>query len=181
MENISNIESLDTNTLKLILRKALVERQEDTQADFLKFVKSVWPDFIEGYHHKIYAEKLNRVANGELKRLIVNMPPRHTKSEFASHLFPAFFMGRNPKSKLIQTTHTGELSIRLGERQRTYWSPKNMLKSFLVFIWRLILKLLDVGSQIMAVSILLLVSVVQLPVVVLIFLSLMILTRSRMR
>ena len=47
MENVSNLESLDTNSLKLILRKALVERQEDTQADFLKFVKSVWPDFIE--------------------------------------------------------------------------------------------------------------------------------------
>ena len=98
MENVSNLETLDTNTLKLILRNALVARQEDNQADFLKFVKAVWPDFIEGYHHKIYAEKLNRVASGELKRLIVNMPPRHTKSEFASHLFPAFFMGRHPKA-----------------------------------------------------------------------------------
>ena len=107
MENISNLESLDTNTLKLILRKALVEKQEKGQKDFLSFVKMVWPDFVQGHHHKVYAEKLNRVANGELKRLIVNMPPRHTKSEFASHLFPAFFMGRHPKAKLIQTTHTG--------------------------------------------------------------------------
>ena len=130
MENVSNLESLDTNTLKLILRKALVERQEDTQADFLKFVKSVWPDFIEGYHHKIYAEKLNRVANGELKRLIVNMPPRHTKSEFASHLFPAFFMGRNPKSKLIQTTHTGELSIRFGRKTKNLLESEEYAKVF---------------------------------------------------
>ena len=98
MKNISNLESLDTNTLKLILRKSLVERQEKGQKDFLQFVKMVWPDFVQGHHHKVYAEKLNRVANGELKRLIVNMPPRHTKSEFASHLFPAFFMGRHPKA-----------------------------------------------------------------------------------
>ena len=123
METISNLESLDTNTLKLILRKALVEKQEKGQKDFLQFVKMVWPDFVQGYHHKVYAEKLNRVANGELKRLIVNMPPRHTKSEFASHLFPAFFMGRHPKAKLIQTTHTGELSIRFGRK------TKNLLES----------------------------------------------------
>jgi len=123
MENVSKLESLDTNTLKLILKNALEEKREKAQGDFLAFVKTVWPEFIEGKHHKIYAEKLNRIANGELKRLIVNMPPRHTKSEFASHLFPAFFMGRHPKAKLIQTTHTGELAIRFGRK------AKNMIES----------------------------------------------------
>ena len=123
MQNISKLESLDTQTLKYILKNAVLEKQEATQKDFLTFVKAVWPDFIEGHHHRIYAEKLNRVAKGELKRLIVNMPPRHTKSEFASHLFPAFFMGRHPKAKLIQTTHTGELSIRFGRK------TKNLLES----------------------------------------------------
>ena len=102
MENVSDLESLDTNTLKLLLKDALDKKREVAQNDFLKFVKEVWPDFIEGKHHKIYAEKLNRIANGELKRLIVNMPPRHTKSEFASNLFPAFYMGRHPKAKLIR-------------------------------------------------------------------------------
>ena len=99
--------------------------QKVTQNDFLTFVKAVWPDFVEGKHHRIYAEKLNRIANGELKRLIVNMPPRHTKSEFASHLFPAFFMGRHPKAKLIQTTHTGELAIRFGRK------AKNMIEFYI--------------------------------------------------
>ena len=123
MKNISNLESLDTQTLKYILKNAVLDKQEKTQNDFLTFVKAVWPDFVEGKHHKIYAEKLNRIANGELKRLIVNMPPRHTKSEFASHLFPAFYMGRHPKAKLIQTTHTGELAIRFGRK------AKNMIES----------------------------------------------------
>jgi len=123
MQNNLELEKLDTVTLKHILKVKLLENQEKAQSDFLEFVKAVWPDFIEGYHHKIYAEKLNRVARGELKRLIVNMPPRHTKSEFASHLFPAFFMGRHPKAKLIQTTHTGELSIRFGRK------TKNLLES----------------------------------------------------
>jgi predicted phage terminase large subunit-like protein len=123
METVSKLESLDTNTLKLILKNKLDEKREKAQGDFLTFVKQVWPDFVEGKHHRIYAEKLNRIANGELKRLIVNMPPRHTKSEFASNLFPAFFMGRHPKAKLIQTTHTGELAIRFGRK------AKNMIES----------------------------------------------------
>jgi len=123
MENTSKLEKLDTNTLKLILKNAMEETREKQQGDFMQFVKKVWPEFIEGNHHKIYAEKLNRIANGELKRLIVNMPPRHTKSEFASHLFPAFYMGRHPKAKLIQTTHTGELAIRFGRK------AKNLIES----------------------------------------------------
>ena len=120
---MSNLESLDTQTLKYILKNALLDKQEKAQKDFISFVKTVWPDFIEGKHHKIYADKLNRIANGELKRLIVNMPPRHTKSEFASNLFPAFYMGRHPKAKLIQTTHTGELAIRFGRK------AKNVIES----------------------------------------------------
>ena len=123
METVSKLESLDTNTLKLILKNKLEEKREKAQGDFLTFVKTVWPEFVEGKHHKIYAEKLNRIASGELKRLIVNMPPRHTKSEFASNLFPAFFMGRHPKAKLIQTTHTGELAIRFGRK------AKNLIES----------------------------------------------------
>ena len=123
MQNVSNLESYDTQALKLLLKKAISDKQEATQKDFLKFTKTVWPDFIEGKHHQIYAEKLNRIANGELKRLIVNMPPRHTKSEFASYLFPAFFMGRNPKAKLIQTTHTGELAVSFGRK------TKNLIES----------------------------------------------------
>ena len=123
MQNVSNLESYDTQALKLLLKKAISDKQEATQKDFLKFTKTVWPDFIEDKHHQIYAEKLNRIANGELKRLIVNMPPRHTKSEFASHLFPAFFMGRNPKAKLIQTTHTGELAVSFGRK------TKNLIES----------------------------------------------------
>ena len=43
----------------------------------------MWPEFICGRHHKIFAQKLEEVANGTCKRLIVNMPPRHTKSTFA--------------------------------------------------------------------------------------------------
>jgi predicted phage terminase large subunit-like protein len=130
MQNNLELEKLDTVALKHILKVKLLEKQEKAQGNFLDFVKEVWPDFIEGYHHKIYADKLDRVASGELKRLIVNMPPRHTKSEFASHLFPAFFMGRHPKAKLIQTTHTGELSIRFGRKTKNLLESEEYAKVF---------------------------------------------------
>mgnify|MGYP007032654281 CR=1 FL=1 len=76
----------------------------------------MWPEFIAGNHHKIIADKLQRIASGDLKRLIVNMPPRHTKSEFASFLFPAWMMGRNPNMKIIQATHTTELAVGFGRK-----------------------------------------------------------------
>ena len=102
--------------LKLQLRLAQLEKKERAQDSFLTFVKAVWPEFIAGNHHKIIADKLERVAKGELKRLIVNMPPRHTKSEFASYLFPAWMMGRAPGMKIIQATHTTELAVGFGRK-----------------------------------------------------------------
>ena len=87
---------LEEKKLKLELRLAQLEKNEKCQNDFIAFVKTIWPDFIAGRHHQIIAEKLERVARGELKRLIINMAPRHPKSEFASYLFPAWFMGRMP-------------------------------------------------------------------------------------
>ena len=94
------------------------ELQREGYDSFLRYVKYIWPDFIEGTHHKIFAEKLERVANGDLKRLIVNMPPRHTKSEFASTYFPSWVLGRNPKLKVMQITHTAELAFRFGRKVR---------------------------------------------------------------
>ena len=92
--------------------------QRNGAESFLTYVKHMWPDFIEGRHHQIFAEKLERVARGELKRLIINMPPRHTKSEFASTYFPSWVLGRNSKLKVMQITHTAELAFRFGRRVR---------------------------------------------------------------
>jgi len=95
------------------------EKQVKVQDDFLTFVKHVWPEFIEGKHHKKIADKFNKLAKGEIKRLIINMPPRHTKSEFASFLLPAWMVGRKPDLKIIQSTHTTELAIRFGRKAKT--------------------------------------------------------------
>ena len=98
--------------------------------DFLSFVKCVWPDFIEGSHHRHIAKKFNELATGEINRLIINMPPRHTKSEFASYLLPAWMVGREPKLKIIQATHTAELAIRFGRKAKNLIDSEDYRKIF---------------------------------------------------
>ena len=121
--NIDEIKKLPPDAKRQFVKYAqkLAEKKKGSQvhSNFLKFVKHVWPQFIEGSHHKIIAEKFNDIANGKIKRLIINMPPRHTKSEFASNLLPAWMVGRKPDLKIIQTTHTTELAIRFGRKAKT--------------------------------------------------------------
>jgi predicted phage terminase large subunit-like protein len=128
------LAELDPQTLKSIIPRLPKEKQavvlqlteelkkrkqkEKAQDKFLEFVGSMWENFIHGRHHEIMAEAFERVARGELKRLIINMPPRHTKSEFASYLLPAWFLGKFPTKKVIQTSHTAELATDFGRKVR---------------------------------------------------------------
>jgi len=116
----------------LLLQERLqsIKDREGCHESFLQFVERMWPEFICGKHHKIFAEKLEKVASGEIKRLIVNMPPRHTKSEFASTYFPAWIMGKQPNRKIMQTTHTGELAVRFGRKVRNMMDTDNYKKIF---------------------------------------------------
>jgi len=111
-------ESEKNEALALLNKYEQIEKSESCQKDFTAFVKHMWPDFIEGRHHKIIAEKFNKIAQGKLKRLIVCLPPRHSKSEFASTYLPAWMMGLRGDLKIIQTTHTAELAVRFGRRVR---------------------------------------------------------------
>ena len=104
--------------------------QRKAKDDFMSFTKAVWPEFIEGAHHRVIAQKFNDLANKKINRLIINMPPRHTKSEFASYLLPAWMVGRNPKLKIIQATHTGELAVRFGRKAKTLIDSEEYSKIF---------------------------------------------------
>ena len=116
LPNLSEYEKVDVNN---ILDKLLTGyEQRKSQLNFIEFVKTMWPEFISGRHHTKMAEAFEDVASGKIKRLIVNMPPRHTKSEFASYLLPAWFLGRYPHKKVIQTSHTAELAVGFGRKVR---------------------------------------------------------------
>ena len=121
-ELLKNLDKLPPEHYEAIT-KALgqwheAKRVEDSRGSFLDFVKLVWPSFIEGPHHRIMAEKFQKVADGELKRIIINIAPRHGKSELTSWLLPAWMLGRDPSKKIIAATHTADFSVRFGRKVR---------------------------------------------------------------
>ena len=104
--------------------------RETGQIDFMSFVETMWPSFIHGEHHALMATKFEEIASGETKRLIINMPPRHTKSEFASYLLPAWFLGKFPNKKIIQCSNTAELAVGFGRKVRNLVDGDKYAKVF---------------------------------------------------
>ena len=76
-EYLEIAERVPAQQRKKVLQLLELDRVERCRESFLFFVQQMWPVFISGKHHKIMADAFERVANGELKRLIINMPPRH--------------------------------------------------------------------------------------------------------
>jgi len=105
-------------------------KREQSHKSFMSFVQEMWPNFIHGRHHAVMAKAFEKVASGKLKRLIVNMPPRHTKSEFASYLLPAWFLGQYPEKKIIQCSNTAELAVGFGRKVRNLVDSETYAKIF---------------------------------------------------
>ena len=88
------------------------------QKDFLTFVDHVYPGYKVGPHHKRLARIFEEIASGAKKRVIVNIAPRHGKSELISYLAPAWFLGNYPHKKVIMASHTADLAVNFGRRVR---------------------------------------------------------------
>lgn len=128
------VGQLDPSQYEMLLNEiedyqAAVVR-EKAQNNFMDYVKQMWPGFIHGRHHALMAKKFEAIAKGELKRVIINMPPRHTKSEFASYLFPSWFLGKFPHKKIIQCSNTGELAVGFGRKVRNLVASEAYAKVF---------------------------------------------------
>lgn len=133
-EIIKQIETLPPNEqegfLSMLADYESSLKREGAQKEFMKFVKEMWPGFIDGRHHKVMAKKFQEIAEGKIKRLIINMPPRHTKSEFASYMLPAWFLGRFPNKKIIQCSNTAELAVGFGRKVRNLVDSEQYAKVF---------------------------------------------------
>ena len=115
---MTTIQDPSAEIARLEYRLEQLQIRERARENFLDFVRYVWPEFICGPHHRIMAEKFEALVRGDLTRVIINIAPRHGKSELTSYLFLAWLMGREPTSKIIQATHTGELAMRFGRKVR---------------------------------------------------------------
>ena len=119
LENIALLpkqEQLELNQMLETLEE--LKKVEKSQNNFLDFIKHVYPNYIIGEHHRRLAQLFEDIANGKKKRIIVNIAPRHGKSELISYLAPAWFLGKHPHKKVIMASHTADLAVNFGRRVR---------------------------------------------------------------
>lgn len=107
-----------------------LREQEAARDSFMGYVRYIWPGFIEGSHHRLMGEAFDRIIDGSNKRLIINLGPRHTKSEFASRLLPSFYLGHYPDHKIIQASHTSDFATAFGRRVRNLVATDKYKKLF---------------------------------------------------
>jgi len=108
-----------------LLQKYKDEMTREVAVDsFLDFVKHVYPGYMVGPHHRRLAHIFEAIARGEKKRVIVNIAPRHGKSELISYLAPAWFLGKYPHKKVIMASHTADLAVNFGRRVRNLVSSE---------------------------------------------------------
>ena len=96
----------------------LILRRREAANRLLPFTRATFPDFEPAPHHEIIADALERVERGECRRLMITMPPRHTKSELASRRFPAWYIGRHPNDPIITASYGQDLSSDFGRDVR---------------------------------------------------------------
>lgn len=99
---------------------AKLEKREKCRLDYAEYRKEFWPGFVHGPHFDVLTKVYHRIAAGEAVRIIVNIPPRHGKSEDVSALFPSWFIGKFPEKKIIQVMNVMKLAEDFGGKVRNY-------------------------------------------------------------
>ena len=84
----------------------------------LDFCSYMMPGYVRAGHLEKITEKLKAVESGGIKRLMIFMPPRHGKSQLASVMFPAWFIGRNPDKQIISASYNADLASDFGRKVR---------------------------------------------------------------
>ena len=131
------MENLNENYLEsfINLKGLLAQKvQVDSSTDFLTFVRliapSLVPGFMMGRHIELISDKLKELEKGTLKRLMVFLPPRSSKSVICSKLFPAWYIGRNPSHEILTVSHSDQLSSDFGRSVRDIVSTEEFQKIF---------------------------------------------------
>jgi hypothetical protein len=97
---------------KEIARRILAKRE------LLRYITYISPWFKVSWHHRVIAEALERVERGDLKRLMIFLPPRHSKSEMVSISFPTWVLGRDKDKSIMEASYSAELAAEFGRQAR---------------------------------------------------------------
>ena len=96
--------------------------EQESKQDFLTFIRLMAPSLVSdwkmGKHIEVISDKLNKLESGEIKRLMVFLPPRSSKSVICSKLFPAWYIGRHPEHEILTVSHSDQLSSDFGRSVR---------------------------------------------------------------
>lgn len=103
------------------------------RADLACYAVAQWPAFELALHHRLIVDKLEGVERGELRRLMIFLPPRHGKSLIATQLFPAWYLGRHADHSIITASYGQELADDFAERFATSLPIPCKRRSFPVF------------------------------------------------
>ena len=102
--------------------------------DFLTFVKVFAPtlvsDFKMGRHIKLLCSKLQGVVDGDIKRLMVFLPPRSSKSLICSKLFPAWYIGNFSNHEIMSVSHSDQLASDFGRTVRDIVNTEKFQRIF---------------------------------------------------
>ena len=93
------------------------QARRNARADLAAFTKAVRFE-PPARHHRHLIDRLHALERGDIRRLMVLMPPGSAKSTYTSILFPPWAMGRNPRWSVIAGSHTATLAERFGRRVR---------------------------------------------------------------
>ena len=111
-------DDMKRHTLDLLKKWDAESAQILGRDSLLSFVDHVYPGYKVGPHHRRLAKIFEDIAAGKKKRVIVNIAPRHGKSELISYLAPSWFLGKFPQKKVIMASHTADLAVNFGRRVR---------------------------------------------------------------
>ena len=108
-------------------RRARIRAERDT---FLGFIRHVAPWFIIEEVHILICAALERLAYSAIDRLMIFMPPRTGKSQLASIFFPAWYLGRFSDRKVMEASHSKELSLDFGRQVKYLVESPEYLELF---------------------------------------------------
>jgi predicted phage terminase large subunit-like protein len=119
LENLDSYSADEIAEIDKIVDE-LAQRRANQLAhdDLIEFCKRMQSDFIVGKHHRLLADMLMAIEQGDKDRICVNIPPRHGKSNLVSIMYPAWFLGRNPNKKVMMVSHTTDLAVDFGRKVR---------------------------------------------------------------
>ena len=102
-----------TNELMKVDTKTLLDLARNS---LLSYIQIMFPRFQASKHHYLLIDLMERVERGELKRLIINLPPRHTKSLICTEHFPPWAVGRSPHKQIISASYGQDLADTFGRK-----------------------------------------------------------------